>query len=100
MTAARPVAPAPSTTAFSSSISLHRVTITTVVVSVVSPSAAAHLRMAMEIQASLTVTILSIRGPPVARAFTPTVGTVRPGQWHSFQRIVHVSTRVYIVCLH
>ena len=34
----------------------------------------------MEIQASLTVTILSIRGPPVARALQPTVGTVRPEQ--------------------
>ena len=75
MTAARPVAPAPSTTAFSSSISLHRVRVSTAAL-VLSP----HLRMAMEIQASLTVTILSIRGPPVARAFTPTVGTVRPGQ--------------------
>ena len=32
----------------------------------------------MAIQASDTVTILSMSGAPVARAFTPTVGTVRP----------------------
>ena len=46
----------------------------------------------MEIQASLTVTILSIRGPPVARAFTPTVGTVRPGHCQFY-----MSAWVYIV---
>ena len=61
ITAARPVAPAPSTTAFSSSM---------------------RRRMAMEIHASLTVTILSIRGPPVARALTPTVGTVKPWKYY------------------
>ena len=48
--------------------------------------------MAMEIHASLTVTILSIRGPPVARAFTPTVGTVRPGHCQFY-----MSAWVYIV---
>ena len=60
ITAAKPVAPAPSTTAFSSSM---------------------RRRMAIEIQASLTVTILSMRGPPVARALTPTVGTVKPDKF-------------------
>ena len=55
--------------------------------------------MAMEIHASLTVTILSIRGPPVARAFTPTVGTVRPGhcQFYMSAWVYIVSAWVYIV---
>lgn len=75
MTAASPVAPAPSTTAFSSSISL-KVELYTVFVFF----SFSNLRMAMEIHASLTVTILSIRGPPVARALQPTVGTVKPAE--------------------
>ena len=55
--------------------------------------------MAIEIQASLTVTILSIRGPPVARAFTPTVGTVRPGhcQFYMSAWVYIVSAWVHIV---
>ena len=56
-TAAMPVAPAPSTTAFS--ISTRR-------------------RIARAMNSSLTTTILSIKGAAVANALTPTNGTARP----------------------